>query len=223
MGKLAAGRVHLYTPGDWFDLLADSPDREATRSRCAELVRLTYPDVAATRRAEFTDALLQWHDTLYADGVLMYGIITAPLPSTGAQAAWQIYAGVVEVPDNPSDLDLGELMTKLFAENYHAAPSYTEAYTTDMGMGFGFVAQPFLPVPEGPGPVPEGPGHVPEGLGEGVGVPSVPIGLAGALACPSEGGRGLLVIGTSLAADQAWELAGLVAVIGGRSVFADSQ
>ncbi|MGI5471659.1 hypothetical protein [Streptomyces sp. CA-132043] len=209
MGKLAAGRVHLYTPGDWFDLLADSPDREATRSRCAELVRLTYPNVAATRRAEFTDALLQWHDTLYADGVLMYGIITAPLPSTGAQASWQIYAGVVDVPDNPSDLDLGELMTKLFAESYRAAPAYTEAYTTDMGMGFGFVAQPLLPVPEG--------------LGGGIGMPSVPIGLVGALACPSEGGRGLLVIGTSLAADQTWELAGLVAVIGGRSVFADSQ
>lgn len=208
MGTLTPGSIQLYAPVDWFDLMADGGDREATRARCAELVRLTYPRTAAERREQFTDALVAWHDVLYADGVLMNGIVTAPLPSTGEQAAWLVFAGVVAVPENPSDLDLGELMTSVFAEHYGAAPAYTEAYATDMGMGFGFVARPALPrtLVEGAGGAGEGP---------------VQVGLAGALAAPAEGGLGLLVVGTSLNPLQAGELAGLVAVIAGRSVFVD--
>ncbi|MEO3766921.1 hypothetical protein [Streptomyces sp. B5E4] len=206
MGTLTPGRIQLYAPADWFDLMADGGDREATRTRCAELVRLTYPRTAAERREQFTDALLAWHDVLYADGVLMNGIVTAPLPSSGEQAAWLVFAGVVEVPESPSDLDLGELMTSVFAEHYGAAPAYTEAYATDMGMGFGFVAQPALPRAAA------------EGV-EGVGEDPVQVGLAGALATPAGGGLGLLVVGTSLNPLQAGELAGLVAVIAGRSAF----
>ncbi|AZM46819.1 hypothetical protein DMB38_14295 [Streptomyces sp. WAC 06738] len=208
MGTLTPGRIQLYAPADWFDLMADGGDRAATRARCAELVRLTYPRTAAERREQFTDALLAWHDVLYADGVLMNGIVTAPLPSSGEQAAWLVFAGVVEVPENPSDLDLGELMTSVFAEHYRAAPAYTEAYATDMGMGFGFVAQPALPRAAVAGV-------------EGAGEDPVQVGLAGALATPSGGGLGLLVVGTSLNPLQAGELAGLVAVIAGRSVFVD--
>ncbi|MEO3846373.1 hypothetical protein ABGB09_01785 [Streptomyces sp. B8F3] len=206
MGTLTPGRIQLYAPADWFDLMADGGDREATRTRCAELVRLTYPRTAAERREQFTDALLAWHDVLYADGVLMNGIVTAPLPSSGEQAAWLVFAGVVEVPESPSDLDLGELMTSVFAEHYGAAPAYTEAYATDMGMGFGFVAQPALPRAAA------------EGVA-GVGEDPVQVGLAGALATPAGGGLGLLVVGTSLNPLQAGELAGLVAVIAGRSAF----
>ncbi|WBB58450.1 hypothetical protein O7599_22770 [Streptomyces sp. WMMC500] len=209
MGTLTPGRIRLYAPADWFDLMADGGDREATRARCAELVRLTYPRTAAERREQFTDALVAWHDVLYADGVLMNGIVTAPLPSSGEQAAWLVFAGVVEVPESPSDLDLGELMTSVFAEHYDAAPAYTEAYATDMGMGFGFVAQPALP-----------PAAVAE-VGEEAAADPVQVGLAGALATPVGGGLGLLVVGTSLNPLQAGELAGLVAVIAGRSVFVD--
>lgn len=208
MGTLTPGRIQLYAPTDWFDLMADGADREATRARCAELVRLTYPRTAAERREQFTDALVAWHDVLYADGVLMNGIVTAPLPSSGEQAAWLVFAGVVEVPESPSDLDLGELMTSVFAGHYGAAPAYTEAYATDMGMGFGFVAQPALPRAAA------------EGV-EGVGDDPVQVGLAGALATPVGGGLGLLVVGTSLNPLQAGELAGLVAVIAGRSAFVD--
>ncbi|MFF3646143.1 hypothetical protein [Streptomyces sp. NPDC002564] len=45
-------------------------------------------------------------------------------------------------------------------------------------------------------------------------------GLAGALACSPEGGKGLLVIGTCLDPHQVRELAALVAIIAGNSVFA---
>lgn len=213
MGTLTPGRIQLYAPVDWFDLMADDGDREATRARCAELVRLTYPRTAAERREQFTDALVAWHDVLYADGVLMNGIVTAPLPSSGEQAAWLVFAGVVAVPESPSDLDLGELMTSVFAEHYGAAPAYTEAYATDMGMGFGFVAQPALPAAVAAGAAAAGA----EGAGDG----PVQVGLAGALATPVGGGLGLLVVGTSLNPLQAGELAGLVAVIAGRSVFVD--
>lgn len=75
-------------------------------------------------------------------------------------------------------------------------------------MGFGFVAQPALPRAAVAGV-------------EGVGEDPVQVGLAGALAAPVEGGLGLLVVGTSLNPLQAGELAGLVAVIAGRSVFVD--
>lgn len=198
------GQVKFFVPPDWFDLMADGSDREATWMRCAELVRLTYPDASAERREALTDGLMDCYDLYFADGVLMYGVMTAPLPSTGAQAAWQVQAGVVSVPETPAELDLGALMARVFDEQFQERVAYIEKFTTDMGVGFGFLAQP--------------PVRVPADWADEVD-PNLRTGLAGVLSFPPEGGKGLLVIGTCLDPDQVRELAGLVAVIGGSSVF----
>jgi hypothetical protein len=198
------GQVKFCVPPDWFDLMADGSDREATRARCAELVQLTYPNTPPERREVFTDGLMYCYERLSAEGVLMYGVITAPLPSTGAQAAWQVYAGVVAVPHTPAEMDLGALLARVFDGKFQQNVAYVERFTTEMGIGFGFLAQPPIPVPE------DWDGDVAQ---------DARTGLAGVLACPPEGGRGLLVIGTCLDPEQVRELAGLVAFIGGHSVF----
>ncbi|MGW5736207.1 MULTISPECIES: hypothetical protein [Streptomyces] len=198
------GQVDLFVPPDWFDLLADGSDREATRVRCAELVRLTYPNTPADRREKFVDGLMECHERYLADGALMYGVITAPLPSSGEQAVWQVQAGVVAVPPTPAEVDLGELMSRVFDAQLEDKVAYVERFTTEMGIGFGFLSQPSFPVPRDWGE------EIPSG---------VRTGLAGALACPPEGGKGLLVIGTCLDPHQVRELAALVAAIAGNSVF----
>lgn len=202
------GEVKFFVPPDWFDLMADGRDREATRARCAELVRLTYPNTPAERRADFTEGLLYCYDKYLADGVLMYGVITTPLPSTGSQAVWQVYGGVVDVPERPDELDLGALMERVFDEHFAQTMAYVERFTTAMGEGFGFISQPEVQVPGDWDAHPDG---------------QLRTGLAGVLACPPEGGKGLLVIGTCLDPDQVRELAGLVAVIAGHSVFVSSD
>jgi hypothetical protein len=199
------GEVNLFVPPDWFDLMADGTDREATRARCADLVRLTYPNTPLERREEFTNGLLYCYDRFLADGVVMYGVITAPLPSTGMQAVWQVYGGVVAVPERPAEMDLGKLLAQVFDQQFAEKMAYVEKFPTDMGLGFGFISQPPVLVPRD---------------WEGDAGKEMRTGLAGVLSCSPDGGRGLLVIGTSLDPDQVRELAGLVAVIAGRSVFA---
>jgi hypothetical protein len=201
---ITPGEVDLFVPPDWFDLMADGTDRETTRARCAELVNATYPNTPAERREVFTNGLLYCYDRFLADGVLMYGVITTPLPSTGAQAVWQVYGGVVSVPERPDEMDLGELLTQVFDQQFSEAMAYVEAFSTDMGLGFGFISQPPVLVPDD---------------WEGDAGREMRTGLAGVLSCPQDGGKGLLVIGTCLDPDQVRELAGLVAVIASRSVF----
>lgn len=201
------GEVQLFVPPDWFDLMADGADRHATRVRCAELVRRTYPDTPEQRREEFTDGLLYCYDRYFADGVVLYGIITTPLPSTGVQAVWQVYGGVVAVPERPEELDLSALLSKVFDEQFAKNTAYVEKFSTAMGVGFGFVAQPLVRPPSDWEP------HADQELRTG---------LAGVLSCPPDGGRGLLIIGTCLDPDQVRELAGLVAVIASHSVFTPS-
>ncbi|MET9758702.1 hypothetical protein ABZ016_06545 [Streptomyces sp. NPDC006372] len=198
------GEINLFVPPDWFDLMADGTDREATRARCAELVRATYPNTPAERREEFTNGLLYCYDRYLVDGVLMYGVITAPLPSTGAQAVWQVYGGVVAVPERPEEMDLGELLAQVFDQQFSEEMAYVETFPTDAGLGFGFISQPAVLVPHD---------------WEGDAGTETRTGLAGVLSCPHDGGKGLLVIGTSLDPDQVRELAGLVAVIASHSVF----
>ncbi|MFI1677265.1 hypothetical protein [Streptomyces sp. NPDC020607] len=202
------GQVNLFVPPDWFDLMADGPDREATRARCEDIIRRTYPETPPERREEFVDGLMACHERYLADGALMYGVITAPLPSTGDQAVWQVQAGVVAVPAVPEEVDLGELLSRVFDAQFKQRVAYVERFTTEMGLGLGFLSQPDVPVPE------DWADEVPADLRTG---------LAGALACPPEGGKGLLVVGTCLNPDQVRELAALVAVIAGNSTFAPAE
>ncbi|MEU6678217.1 hypothetical protein [Streptomyces sp. NPDC046925] len=198
------GLIKLCVPSGWFDLMTEGDDREATRARCAELIRLTYPHTPADRREEFTDVLMFRYDHLFASGVLMNGVVTAPLPDTNAQAIWEIYAGIVAVPPGPPELDLGALLSRVFDDAFAESMSYIEQFTTDMGLGIGFMTQ--LPYDVPASWVADAP-------------PDLRTGLAGVLSCPPEGGLGLLVMGTCLNPDQVQDLAGLVAVIAGHSVF----
>ncbi|WP_224058497.1 hypothetical protein [Streptomyces kanamyceticus] len=197
------GSVKLTVPSDWFDLMADGDDREATRGRCAELIRLSYPDTPAEHREQFIDVLMFRYDHLFANGVLMNGVVTAPLPSTGAKVLWQVYAGVVAVPPGPPELDLGALLSRVFDEAFLGGMAYVERFATDMGIGIGFMAQSPVEVP----------------VSRETDVSPHQTGLAGVLSCPPEGGKGLLVVGTCLDSDQVRDLAGLVAVMAGHSVF----
>ncbi|MCT7352308.1 hypothetical protein N4P33_08980 [Streptomyces sp. 15-116A] len=195
------GRVNLFVPKDWFDLLSDGMNREATRSRCADIVRRTYPTVPGHRQDQFVDALMEWHTTLLTSGVLLYGIVSAPLPEEPETAVnWQVMAGVIDVPNLSADVDLGALLSQAYGARMEG-PSYQESFTTDMGIGFGFISQPVV------------------GPRDGSDSSGATIGLVGALSCPPGGRQGLLVIGISLTPEHVWELAGLVSAIAGRSTF----
>jgi hypothetical protein len=201
-GAEPLGSVKLCVPHDWFDLLADGADREAARSRCAEIVRRTYPTASEDRRNEFVNALMAWHETLLGSGVLVYGIVSAPMPDDPATAAnWQVFAGVVDVPAASTEVDLGALLAQAYGARAEG-PTYQESFTTDMGIGLGFITQPVIRV-----------------AGDQDALSQAQIGLVGALSCPPGGERGLLVLGISLTPEHVWELAGLVAAIAGRSVF----
>ncbi|MEV6313655.1 hypothetical protein [Streptomyces sp. NPDC051776] len=199
------GTINLFVPQDWFDLLEDGPNREATRNRCTEIVRLTYPRMSQPRRNEITGALMAWYEQLLKSGLLLYGIVSSPLSQDTTETAhWQVLAGVVDVSPGLAEVDLGALLAKTFGERQNGA-TYQESFTTDMGIGFGFISQPTVPVP---------------GDGESY-ASETQIGLVGALSCPPGGDKGILVIGISLAAEQVWQLAGLVSAIAGRSTFND--
>ncbi|MFB7929105.1 hypothetical protein ACFC4C_08340 [Streptomyces sp. NPDC056039] len=205
MNKASApGNVHLFVPSDWFDLLEDGNDTEATRRRCAELVRQSYPAVAPERQTHFVDALMAWYKHLLASGTLLYGIVSGPMPDNpDVVANWQVMAGVVDVPETSDELDIGSLLSTAYGTQADE-PSYQESFTTDMGVGFGFVTQSTIRTP-------------PDDDDDQM--MSAEIGVVGALTCEPGGGKGILFIGVSLDPRFVGELAGLLAVMAGRSTF----
>ncbi|MFF8655440.1 hypothetical protein [Streptomyces huasconensis] len=200
----ALGSYTLYVPQDWFDLLEDGSDRERTRSRCTEMVSLAYPTVTPERQAEFVDALMAWHESLLASGTILYGIASGPMPEDAdAIANWQVMAGVVDVPTVSEELDIGSLLAAAYGSQTDE-PSYQESFTTDLGIGFGFITQSTIRT----GPDDET-------------AQSAEIGLAGALTCPPGGGKGILFIGVSLDPRHVVELAGLLALMAHHSALGD--
>lgn len=204
----ALGTAELFVPGDWFDLMEAAPDRNITRTRCVDLVASSFPDEPESRRSDIVDVLMAWYDALFSDGVLVYGTITAPLPDSEEPVAWQVFAGAVDVPAAPAELDLSAVMQGMIKPHLGVDDIYTETFTTAMGMGFGFAAQPAAPTSGAPGEEP---------------AVQVRTGLAGALTCRPGGGKGLLTIGVCLNPEHVGPLAGLIAVIAGNSTVSDQR
>ncbi|MGW6026447.1 hypothetical protein [Streptomyces sp. NPDC055099] len=200
------GTVQLFVPQDWFDLLEDGADRDATRKRCTEIVQKTYPTVPRERQAQFVDALMAWYGHLLSSGTVLYGIASGPLPGEAKTIAnWQVMAGVIDVPAVSEELDIGALLATV-AEPQTEEPSYQESFTTDLGIGFGLITQSTIQTPQE------------DGDDESL---SAQIGVVRALTCPPGGGRGILFIGVSLDPSHVGELAGLLAVMAHRSTFGD--
>ncbi|MET7810085.1 hypothetical protein ABZT26_04415 [Streptomyces sp. NPDC005395] len=205
------GSVLLYAPTDWFDLLADGDDEEAARTRCSDLISRSYPHKAAGSRQAYTDALMAWRRVLLAQGVITHGVVAVPEGEYG-RAVWQISAGVVEVAEVNQDVDLGEVLARHFGQELRGRQVYTESFPTEMGIGMGIISQPELLSADRTE-------LFPEPATAGAGRPLAKLGLAVCLACPPGGGRGLMVVGTCLDAEQVLSMASIVALIAGKSSF----
>ncbi|MFJ7767337.1 hypothetical protein ACIQ1J_02575 [Streptomyces sp. NPDC097107] len=215
------GSVLLYAPTDWFDLLADGHDEEAARARCADLVNRSYPHKAIGPRQAYTDALMAWRRVLLNQGVITHGVVAVPEGEYG-RAVWQISAGVVEVPAANQDVNLGEVLARRFGQELRGRQVYTESFPTEMGIGMGIISQPEVHSADRTELFPEAAkaeAGVGEGGGAGAARPLAKLGLAVCLACPPGGGRGLLVVGTCLDAEQVLAMASIVALIAGKSTF----
>ncbi|MFD5052757.1 hypothetical protein [Streptomyces tendae] len=208
-----AGVVQLYTPTDWFDLVADV-DENSAQARCEDLINRSYPEHEPSVRADFTAALLAWRRILREQGLITYGLVSVPAKH-GGPAIWQIMAAVVDVPSVQADTDLSEIAVRLLGDELEGRVAYTESYPTRMGLGLGIISQPVMS--------PEGELNLfpSEEAQAGAETSTGRIGLAVSLSCPPGGGHGLLVVGNCLDPEQVVPLAGVVAVIGGNSAFVD--
>jgi hypothetical protein len=150
--------------------------------------------------------LLTWREAMLARGAVSHGMVSAPQPD-GTPARWQVLTTVVELPAEP-DIDVAAVLADLVRAQGDEV-RYVETYETDMGLGVGLMAsREVLPPPELAGLA---------ARGWEVADAPVQVGVAAALACAPGAPHGLLVVGVCLAQDQAPALAGLVAVMAGRS------
>ncbi|WBB64293.1 hypothetical protein O7599_18045 [Streptomyces sp. WMMC500] len=213
-----SGRVALYVPQDWFDLLADGGDPETVERRFRELIDSSYPHENSQVRRDFIEALLYWRTSMLHRGMISQGIITVPEDVENGPATWQISTGVVEVPPTSADINLTALMERQLGSRLHDREVFLESFPTEMGLGFGVISQPefsrngrfdaFPPLRD--------PSTLATHKSE-----QVRIGLAVVLATPPEGGLGLLVMGYFLDPEQVLPLAAVVATIGGNSYFVE--
>ena len=200
------GYVDLRLPPDWCDVLIAPDEQTGVRAHLAELVDLTWPSASAEFRAGCVDVLTAWRGAMLARGVVSHGLVNGAMPD-GAPARWQVLTSVVPLPAEP-DVDLGAVIAEL-VQVQEPDVLHVERYTTDMGLGVGLISQPEIQPPDGLGGL--------ERLGLEVRDEPVRVGVAAALAWEPGADRGLLVVGCCLAPEQVVELAGLVAVIAGRS------
>lgn len=204
MTTTATGAVELCVPADWAEILL--PGREEAEAYFDRLARATWPNGPDEIWARSTEVLRGWRLAMLRRGVVSHGIVSAPR-SDGALAQWQVMTSVVALPAAP-DLDLTAVLAEVFREQGHGL-RHLETFETDMGLGVGIVGEREVLPPSGLGDL----------AARGLPVVEEPIrvGTAAALACAPGGVHGLLVVGVCLAPDQVAELAGLVAVIAGRS------
>lgn len=205
MRAAASGLVDLCLPRDWTELLL--PDDDEARVQLDRLVGGTRPGNPAGVRTDSTGALMQWRAEMRDAGVVSHGVVSAPGPE-GAAAGWHVQSSVVPLPALP-DVDVTAVVAELVRARWGVGPHHVETFETDMGLGVGVVAERTVLPPARPA-----------GLavaGSGIVAEPVLVGVAVALACAPGAAQALLVVGVCLDPAQVWELAGLVAVIAGRS------
>lgn len=149
--------------------------------------------------------------TFLADGMLSCGLVALPQTVDGP-VLWQICSGVVEVGRLDPELDVGSVLTRLLGQQLEGGDHYVESFPTAIGAGAGLISTVQVladgTVTLAPNPVPaDSTGPAPEAT----------LGLAVGLAVPPGGGRGLLVVGQCLNAEQVRELACVVALMAGKS------
>ncbi|MGY2082761.1 hypothetical protein [Blastococcus sp. SYSU DS0539] len=205
MTASTAGLVELCLPRDWTELLL--PDDEEARDHIDRLLRGTWPGGPAEVWTGGTRALMDWRAAMLDAGVVSHGVVSAPR-DRGAAAMWHVQSSVVPLPP-VADVDVSAVVAELVRARWGAGPHHVEAFETDMGLGAGVVAERTVLPPARLGDL--------VGGGPEIVAPPGPVGVAVALACAPRGTHALLVVGVSLDPAQVWELAGLVAIIAGRS------
>lgn len=196
----AEGAVALCLPADWCEILID--DGDDARAHVERVIRRTWPTCPEQLRAGSVEVLLRWQEDLRARGAVSHGLVNA-WTDDGAPVRWHVLTSVVGLPEAP-DVDLTSVLTQLVAATGRDV-LHVERFPTDMGLGFGLIAQPEV-VPPALATVPAAPTDDPCRLG-----------AAAALSYAPGTGLGLLVVGMSVSPDQVLELAALIAVVAGRS------
>lgn len=193
--------VELCLPADWCDVLLD--EGQDPRSHMEGVVRRTWPTCPPHLWDSSVAILVRWREDRLAQGSVSHGIVSASTDQ-GAAVRWHIVTGVVALPPGP-EIDLSAVLTG-YVRATDREIVHVEAFETDLGRGVGLVGHPAVTPPEGL---------------RSLGLPSVgdavPLGMAAALSYAPGARYGLLVVGLALAPEQVAELAGLVAVVAGRS------
>lgn len=200
VGTETEGAVALCLPVDWCEVLVDEGDDAA--AHVERVIRETWPSCPEHLRAGSEELLLRWREDLLGRGTVSHGVVHAETAG-GAPVRWHVLTSVVRLPVVP-DVDLTSVLTRLVAASGRDVLQ-VERFDTDMGLGFGLIAQPEVAAPalptRRPDPV------------DG----SRRLGAAAALSYAPGTGVALLVVGMSASADQVLQVAALVAVIAGRS------
>jgi hypothetical protein len=193
--------VELCLPADWCDVLLDEgPD---PRFHMEQVVRRTWPTCPPSLWEGSVAVLLRWREDMLARGTVSHGIVSASTDD-GAAVRWHIVSSVVALPRAP-EIDLSAVLSQ-YVRATHPEIVHVETFETEMGMGVGLIGHPQVTPPDGL---------------SALGIPAVHdpvrLGMAAALSYAPAATHGLLVLGLAVAPEQVAELAGLIAVIAGRS------
>lgn len=199
-GPATDAAVELCLPTGWCEVLID--DGDDARAHVERVIRETWPSCPEHLRAGGEKLLLGWREDLLSRGAVSHGVVHTETDE-GAPVRWHVLTSVVRLPV-VRDVDLTSVLTRLVAAKGRDV-LHVERFETEMGPGFGLIAQPEVAAP----PL----AMVPLAAADG----ERRLGVAAALSYTPGTGLGLLVIGMSVSPDQVSELAALVAVIAGRS------
>ncbi|MEV0323612.1 hypothetical protein ACIBKX_13580 [Streptomyces sp. NPDC050658] len=211
------GEVSLHIPTDWFDLLVDGAGEGRVAVRVEQLVAMAYadrrPEIQAAVAGTFHAArrLFSGSGSLVGCGSLVScGLITLETVEEDGSVIWQVCAGVVDASPVGSDSHAGDVLARHLGAELDGQEVYAESFPAAMGSGVGLVSQPGVRASGEVDTFPE-----PDAAADDRYVTR--LGMAAALARPTDGGPGLLVVGHSFNPEQVASLASLVALICGKS------